>query len=557
MPKKLSDLYELHIHNNNYHAVDYITKDYVNVELKNLTWQSKVLNFHNFNVDGEPDSPSIRDRYIATETGGEWIKDYIYEWNGETWISIEPKKGFILFVDSLNRNYIYYNDQWDIIEKIITHNDLKDVQGSAEGYHLQQTAYDNLKNQDQSLETTNDVTFDDITITNPSNVYTSLNHDDFNDYDARDHRQWEESITQDIHDDNITSSSVTQHEGDITHNNLSGLDGGGTTYYYHLKQTAYNNLNDQNQKTYTTSSPSFQNVTINNEPVSSDHAVRKDYVDSLVQEGLFWKPSVVAFYDASTGLPSDPETGDRYIASESGNGWTKDYIYQWDGTEWLEIVPENGFTALVRSEDRLYTYMDNEWVPLASFFRHNYTTGIQGGNDTERYHLQLSAYDNLKEQDQSLKTTDDTTFNDITITNPSSIYSLSHNSFADYDSDRHIDWTVTGPQQVHADRLNEVDALPNQTGHNGKFLSTDGTEASWQELQQGDNYTINDTDWVSDSGVYSYTIEHNQDINYPLVMCWNTSTNKAVSPFDIESIDANTTKIYMSSNDINMNVRIL
>jgi len=59
------------------------------------------------------------------------------------------------------------------------------------------------------------------------------------------------------------------------------------------------------------------------------------------------------------------------------------------------------------------------------------------------YTLTVDEFQYLDGLDQALSTTDDVTFNDITITTPSNIYTLSHDSFADYVANEHIDWTNT------------------------------------------------------------------------------------------------------------------
>lgn len=75
---------------------------------------------------------------------------------------------------------------------------------------------------------------------------------------------------------------------------------------------------------------------------------------------------------------------------------------------------------------------------------HNETTGKQGGTTDEYYHLNATDYNALTDanaQLTALHTDGSPTFDDLTISNPSSIYSLSHNSFADYEPNEHIDWT--------------------------------------------------------------------------------------------------------------------
>lgn len=58
-------------------------------------------------------------------------------------------------------------------------------------------------------------------LTNTHDLTTDIDHDALTNFFAKEHRAWEDSIAQDIHDDNISSSAVTQHEGDIDHNALT------------------------------------------------------------------------------------------------------------------------------------------------------------------------------------------------------------------------------------------------------------------------------------------------------------------------------------------------
>jgi len=46
------------------------------------------------------------------------------------------------------------------------------------------------------------------------------------------------------------------------HNELAELQGGTSDEYYHLTQSAYNNLYQQDQEVLTTSSPSFASIRI-------------------------------------------------------------------------------------------------------------------------------------------------------------------------------------------------------------------------------------------------------------------------------------------------------
>ena len=45
--------------------------------------------------------------------------------------------------------------------------------------------------------------------------------------------------------------------------------------------------------------------------------------------------------------------------------------------------------------------------------------------------------------------------------------------------------TVTSNVQ---DQIDNIDALPSQTGNSGKYLATDGTDPSWAEIPSSDRY---------------------------------------------------------------------
>lgn len=68
--------------------------------------------------------------------------------------------------------------------------------------------------------------------------------------------------------------------------------------------------------------------------------------------------------DFVTVLPEDPEPGDVYILE------TDDYIYQadpgsimvWDGNDWNEFIPKDGWSGWVISEESYYHYEEGAWV---------------------------------------------------------------------------------------------------------------------------------------------------------------------------------------------------
>ena len=132
-------------------------------------------------------------------------------------------------------------------------------------------------------------------------------------------------------------------------------------------------------------------------PTIGSHLTTKDYVDLLVQ-GIDWQESIIDFWAPSAGLPVAPATGARYVASDSGNGWTATYVYTYDGTQWVELIPNEGFSIWLESGDGTYVFNGTIWIRFGSTIAHNDSNGIQGGEINEYYHLtsaQLSFLTNV------------------------------------------------------------------------------------------------------------------------------------------------------------------
>jgi hypothetical protein len=87
---------------------------------------------------------------------------------------------------------------------------------------------------------------------------------------------------------------------------------------------------------------------------SANELVSKSYVDSLVERGVTWLKPVIAFYDFELGAPNPLASGDRYVCLSTYNDFDVNYIYEWDGSQWTEIVPSDGNASYVTSETSLY-----------------------------------------------------------------------------------------------------------------------------------------------------------------------------------------------------------
>lgn len=151
---------------------------------------------------------------------------------------------------------------------------------------------------------------------------------------------------------------------------------------------------DHTQYILADGSRSFSDTVGGVSPTDDNHLATKGYVDLSIQ-GLDWQQSVDNFHTASDGLPELPTVGDRYVSLDTANGWTENNIYEWDGTSWVETVPNTGFAVWLESDDVLYVFNGTSWVRLGSTIIHNNLSSIQGGTSEEYYHLTSTQHGDL------------------------------------------------------------------------------------------------------------------------------------------------------------------
>lgn len=92
------------------------------------------------------------------------------------------------------------------------------------------------------------------------------------------------------------------------------------------------------------------------DPTDNNHAVRKAYVDNLLN-GLSWRKPVLSIIDESS-LPGAPSTGDRYLLQ---TGTHVNAIAEWSGSAWVYNTPANNWAVFVMDGDGGYTY-DNDSI---------------------------------------------------------------------------------------------------------------------------------------------------------------------------------------------------
>ena len=143
----------------------------------------------------------------------------------------------------------------------------------------------------------------------------------------------------------------------------------GTSLYVSL-DARYLMLDQTTPQTVTGGAPIFDEgldagsslITNVADPVSPQDAATKNYVDS----GTWLIPPIEEWWDPTGGLPPDPEVGDRYGSDGTGSGWTDGYIYEWDGEEWVETVPEEGFMVWELLGLILWIFFSGGWMEAGS-----------------------------------------------------------------------------------------------------------------------------------------------------------------------------------------------
>lgn len=123
--------------------------------------------------------------------------------------------------------------------------------------------------------------------------------------------------------------------------------------------------------------------------IPTEQAV-KTYVDAAIS-GLDWQQSVLD--KDLNDPPASPSIGDRYLVSYPASAATGDWaghdneITEWDGSAWQFTSLSEGMATWIEDEDVVYVWNGTVWAKLGTTITHNNTSGIQGGNTTERFHL--------------------------------------------------------------------------------------------------------------------------------------------------------------------------
>jgi hypothetical protein len=299
-----------------YHAIN---KEYLDSCLENLTWEKTINKFHDpkFSL---PKNPEIGTRYISTGNGNGWYINRIYEYKHQ-WFEIIPEKGYIVWIQFPQKT----NDTFNL----------------------------------DMLYIYNGLTWEKIG--------KMVDHCDLKNRGINSHQKI---------DEHIENKRLHLKEEMINHNKIKNI---GAFSHNSIDQHIYNSKTAHFGQDLTKSgTPHFKSLFVSEINMAS-HVVSKDYVDSKLY-GLKWQKEIKEFHDPNDGLPTENIIGDRYISLTSNKGWKKNYIYEYDGNNWKEIIPLRDF-ALFVSSGYIYngdTVVFNgfDWVKFGSVGNHESLNNI-------------------------------------------------------------------------------------------------------------------------------------------------------------------------------------
>lgn len=156
---------------------------------------------------------------------------------------------------------------------------------------------------------------------------------------------------------------------DRTNSNLDcGVDGQDGNIVFVSGSTCKSDLISDNDFYYSIATLYTPNINITNitniESTSKILAIDDDgLINSInlskilgTDTGSTWLNPVDGFSNY-TGCTNDGDIV-RYIASNTSNGWTQNYVYQCngDGLGWVETIPQNGYTVVNDEDNKIYIY---------------------------------------------------------------------------------------------------------------------------------------------------------------------------------------------------------
>jgi hypothetical protein len=120
------------------------------------------------------------------------------------------------------------------------------------------------------------------------------------------------------------------------------------------------------------------------------------YIDGgWIEYPTTWYDPVISIFDNTAATPVGPSTGDRYIALVTANGWTIDYIYEWNYNNWVATIPLTGDMVFNNGDGYPYLYSGAAWVQFAPLTAHDLGGPLHNADTLANLKSKISAPDFL------------------------------------------------------------------------------------------------------------------------------------------------------------------
>ena len=96
----------------------------------------------------------------------------------------------------------------------------------------------------------------------------------------------------------------------------------------------------------------------------SNRLATRAYVNTVVADG--GGDYLQSVKDRLSAQPSDPSSGDRYLATATAGDWTADSVFEYDGSSWVETAPSEGTHVYDEDSNESLIFNGSAWVTLIS-----------------------------------------------------------------------------------------------------------------------------------------------------------------------------------------------
>ncbi|MCK5602316.1 hypothetical protein KAR91_10615 [Candidatus Pacearchaeota archaeon] len=149
---------------------------------------------------------------------------------------------------------------------------------------------------------------------------------------------------------------------------------------------------------------------------------------------LDWQNSVLSRFDPTGGLPA-ATVGDRYLATDTANGWTNDNIYEYDGASWIETIALQMMQIGVDDEAVFYYFDGTTWIKSTTFDDVNFEL-YNAVDITKIVQFDLSGLTTANTRTLTVPDSDGTL-----LTSTAYASFVDHNVLVNYVANQHIDHT--------------------------------------------------------------------------------------------------------------------